>query len=48
MINHYYRVKLAVNLETCKEVAIKFLRPTAGVSKSKALESLLNEIMILS
>ena len=44
-----YRVKLAVDLSTNKQVAIKFLRvSTPGISKHKALECLIKEIKILS
>jgi len=43
-----YRVKLAIDLSKNKEVAIKFLKVRAGLSKRKALECLHREIKILS
>lgn len=42
------RVKLAVDLNSNKEVAIKFLKVNPGVSKRKALDCLHKEIKILS
>jgi len=43
------RVKLAVNIETQRKVAIKFLRvSTPGISKHKALECLIREIRALA
>lgn len=46
---HLYRVKLAVNLNNNKHVAIKFLKVhNSGISKHKALECLLKEISILT
>lgn len=45
--NSNYRVKLAVDKLTNKQVAIKFLKVLPGVSKHKALECLHREIKIL-
>jgi serine/threonine protein kinase len=42
------RVKLAIDINTNKQVAIKFLRVSPGISKHKALECLVKEIKILS
>ncbi len=43
-----FRVKLAVDKKSNKEVAIKFLKLLPGVNKQKALECLHREIQILS
>lgn len=49
IFNHFYRVKLAVDLNRNREVAIKFLKVhQSGVSKRKALDCLHREIKILS
>ncbi len=41
-------MKLAVDVVTNKQVAIKFLKVHSGISKHKALECLFKEIKILS
>jgi serine/threonine protein kinase len=41
-------VKLAVDLNSNKHVAIKFLKVGPGISKHKALECLFKEIKILA
>lgn len=41
-------MKLAVDLNSNKQVAIKFLKVHPGISKHKALECLLKEIKILT
>jgi serine/threonine protein kinase len=46
--NVIYRVKLAVDLNSNKQVAIKFLKVHAGGSRRKALDCLHKEIKILA
>ena len=47
-LHHTYRVKLACDLVTRKEYAIKFLKFSPSMSKYQALELFINEIKILS
>lgn len=48
VINFLHRVKLAVDLNKNKQVAIKFLKVYAGSSRRKALDCLHREIKILA
>jgi|LauGreDrversion4_2_1035121.scaffolds.fasta_scaffold750254_2 hypothetical protein len=49
LFSHTLRVKLAVNIQTHKKVAIKFLRiRSPGISKHKALDCLIKEIKVLA
>lgn len=48
MFDLMFRVKLAIDLYSSKQVAIKFLRVSPGISKHKALECLIKEVKILA